>query len=669
MIKSDTTKLVHIPVLDSNTGVIKKVVFPNDIQIGTTQNKAELQLLGRLSLSGDVYNVYSQNPQIYISNTDSIILVNNVNLTATIDITVYLPINARNYQIIFIKDYSSTAASNNIIVTPLNGTTIDGSSSRTLSSDDDSLTVFYYNNSWYTLIGSSGGGGGGGAPVDASYVVIGSNTTLTHERVLTQGTGISISDGGANNNVTLSLATLSPNPAGTYTNATVTVDSRGRVTSASTGTGSGAPTDAQYITLALNGSLTNERVLTQGTGIIITDGGANSTATLSLATISPNPAGSYTNANVTIDAYGRVTTVSNGSSGGAPTSATYVTLSLDGTLSNERVLTAGTGIRVTDGGANSNVTLAINDSVVATISGSIFTGKVVASNLSGSLTQLSDGSSYLIAGSNVTITSQSNGSVIIASTGGSGGAPTNAQYVTLALDGTLTDERVLVASTGLRLVDGGANNNATLSVNDNIVATISGSTFTGKVVASNLSGSLTQLANGSSYLVAGSYITITSQSNGSIVIASAATITGSAGSGTTLYSFPISQGIESTNVASDTSKLMIGSMYYNYTKISQMTGTKSYYFRGIVSSTETPISASLDLYDASSTVYGEPGIISGSIISSSITFPNLLEADITSQISTITNNCILEARLWKNPVGTMTSSVSCYNASLDVEIS
>ena len=55
-------------------------------------------------------------------------------------------------------------------------------------------------------------------------------------------------------------------------------------------------------------------------------------------------------------------------------------------------------------------------------SGSIYaSGSVVAPALSGSLTRLADGTSYLIAGSNVTITSASNGSITIASTGGGGG--------------------------------------------------------------------------------------------------------------------------------------------------------------------------------------------------------------------------------------------------------
>jgi len=52
-------------------------------------------------------------------------------------------------------------------------------------------------------------GGGGGAPDNATYVTMSLNATLTQERVLTAGTGISIVDGGANNPVTLNVdATL-----------------------------------------------------------------------------------------------------------------------------------------------------------------------------------------------------------------------------------------------------------------------------------------------------------------------------------------------------------------------------------------------------------------------------------------------------------------------------
>lgn len=50
----------------------------------------------------------------------------------------------------------------------------------------------------------------------------------------------------------------------------------------------GAPTNAQYVTLATDATLTNERVLTAGTGISLTDAGAGSTVTVGLSTIPTN---------------------------------------------------------------------------------------------------------------------------------------------------------------------------------------------------------------------------------------------------------------------------------------------------------------------------------------------------------------------------------------------
>src|SRR5690606_25558177 len=48
--------------------------------------------------------------------------------------------------------------------------------------------------------------------------------------------------------------------------------------------------------------------------------------------------------------------------------------------------------------------------------------------------------------------------------GGGGGAPSGAQYLTLALDGDLSAERVLQGGSGIGILDGGANGNATLSL-------------------------------------------------------------------------------------------------------------------------------------------------------------------------------------------------------------
>jgi len=53
----------------------------------------------------------------------------------------------------------------------------------------------------------SGSSGGGGAPDDAEYVVMSLNGTLSDERVLTAGTDVTLTDGGAGGNATVGVAT------------------------------------------------------------------------------------------------------------------------------------------------------------------------------------------------------------------------------------------------------------------------------------------------------------------------------------------------------------------------------------------------------------------------------------------------------------------------------
>jgi len=144
------------------------------------------------------------------------------------------------------------------------------------------------------------------------------------------------------------------------------------------GGSTGAPTDAEYVVMALNGTLTNERVLAAGTGISLTDGGAGSNATIANTGVTSNVAGTgisvssatgastIANTGVTSLGAGDGITLS-GSTGGVTVSspiigdlvaAQYVTLATDTQLQNERVLTAGSGITLTDGGAGSTITIA-----------------------------------------------------------------------------------------------------------------------------------------------------------------------------------------------------------------------------------------------------------------------------------------------------------------------
>ena len=146
---------------------------------------------------------------------------------------------------------------------------------------------------------------------------------------------------------------------------------------------------------------------------------------------------------------------------------------------------------------------------ISVFGGDIFVSGSLTANqgLSGSLTKLADGTSYLRAGSNIIISTGSTGAVTISSTasGAGGDGDSAASYLVLSSTGSLSNERVFSVGTGLNGSDAGAGGNYTLEINNAIVATISGSTFTG-VTKHNagLSGSLTKLTDGTSYLVAGS---------------------------------------------------------------------------------------------------------------------------------------------------------------------
>ena len=205
-------------------------------------------------------------------------------------------------------------------------------------------------------------------------------------------------------------------------------------------------------------------------------------------------------------------------------------------------LSAGNGILAFTFDGSATKTVAVNNAIVATLTGSQFTGDVritgsleVKAGLSGSLTRLADGTAYLREGNNVTITSASDGSITISSTGGggSGSGDPNASYLVLATTGSLTNERVLTPGTGLYRTDNGAGSSWVLNINDAVVATLTGSVFSGDVVAqTGLSGSLQMLANGTKrYMVGQGGVTVSTASDGQLTISGSTGKTYSAGTG------------------------------------------------------------------------------------------------------------------------------------------
>ena len=164
----------------------------------------------------------------------------------------------------------------------------------------------------------------------------------------------------------------------------------------------------------------------------------------------------------------------------------------------------------------------LNNGIVATLTGAAFSGPVNA-QVTGSLTQTNAGTPFITspAGNIITISTGSNGQIVVSGSGGVNiGAPRNAQYLTLVADPELSLERVFTPGTGLLATDAGGGNAYTLRINDGVVATVSGTFFTGPVTGSlGLSGS---------HLAASDYLKV-GQNPGSIGQVRLTSVAGGAG--------------------------------------------------------------------------------------------------------------------------------------------
>lgn len=356
------------------------------------------------------------------------------------------------------------------------------------------------------------------APIGSRYLVVTSDPTLTADRVITMGTGLQANDAGANGAYTINFNTgilddrvRTGNLLNHFTGGTgigVRLSGASLLVFDYTGTSSaGAPTEAQYLVLGTHPSLSHERVFTAGTGLVGSDAGAGSNYTLNFDT------GILTGYLLTGAA----------SSLYAPISSSYIVLSNDSSLTNERAISLNSGLFATDGGANGAYTIGFNTGFI--------TGNITSGNLL----------SYLIGGTGIAV-KQTGTSVVFDYTGSAGGAPSDAEYLTISLNAGLSNERSIAFTSGITATDGGANSVYTIGFDTGFI--------TGNITTGNFANQI----------ISSTGITISSGSNGIVTIG-----TNSIPS----YASPISiQGLAANATASATAIIMLQAQtntnYRNY---------------------------------------------------------------------------------------------------------
>ena len=218
--------------------------------------------------------------------------------------------------------------------------------------------------------------------------------------------------------------------------------------------------------------------------------------------------------------------------------AHYLVLSATGSLPNERVLTPGIGLTGSDAGAGAAYTLKVRDSIVATLTGSQFSGNVgITGSFGATLNSIfgkgmevnaalgdvggPGGNDFIHFGSSngqQIITSLASENQVLILSGGGGTSTNEKNYADMAffVSGSIGSKGTSTKGTSIFggdvVISGSLFGGSPLKIGDSLAITGSAEATLG------FSGSLTRLIDGSSYIIGSSGINISSASNGAITV-------------------------------------------------------------------------------------------------------------------------------------------------------